>query len=89
MKYFYCFLLVSFMGLEIVMAQNSYSDLIERVSFYTEDSYTSAIEDLQKSILKSIGLEQNGEMLFPNWNNTVKSMLKDLGKKILKLKRKW
>lgn len=48
MKYFYCFLLVSFMGLEIVMAQNSYSDLIERVSFYTEDSYTSAIEDLQK-----------------------------------------
>lgn len=36
------------MGLEIVMAQNSYSDLIERVSFYTEDSYTSAIEDLQK-----------------------------------------
>jgi len=48
MKPLYCFLLVSFICWETVISQNSYQDLIERMSYYTVDSYTSAVDDLQR-----------------------------------------
>lgn len=48
MKHFYCILSAFIIGIGTGFSQNRYTDLVERMNFYSTDSYRAAVNDLKK-----------------------------------------
>lgn len=48
MKHFYCILSAFIISIGTGFSQNRYTDLVERMSFYSIDSYRAAVNDLKQ-----------------------------------------